>query len=220
MNLAALRLHVRDLTGVFSTDVVSDTLLTTWINESYNEVARERDWDWLESTYVVAMPAAVSGVHTINLPNGTRRVVSAYLVGDNGAVEEIIGTSELDHVEPNDTKVKYDVNFSGVFRFAPEQVAPKTVKVRYSVANVNLSTNTDVPVFAEQFHAMLAYRAAVKVLQFLSDDTNRSEYFISEYGSMLDGMFNLYELDHDSRTFQMGEDGVETRKYFPWFRPA
>ena len=220
MNLAALRQHVRDLTGVFSTDVVSDTLITTWLNESYNEVARDRDWDWLESTYTVAMPAAVNGIHTINLPNGTRRVLSAYIVGSNGDVEEMIGTSELDHVEPEDAQLKYDVNFSGVFRFAPEQESPKTIKVRYTIVNVNLATNTDVPAFAEQFHAILAYRAAVKVLQFLSDDTNRSDYYLSEYASLLSGMYSLYELDHDYRTFQIGVDGVDTRKYFPWFRPS
>jgi len=219
MNLSALRQHVRDLTGVYSSDVVSDTLINTWVNEAYNEVARERDWDWLEQTHSGLVPAPVAGIHTINLTNGTRRVLSAYLINDNGQVEEMSQVPELDHIENDDPKVSYDVNFSGVFRFTPEQRTDLTVKIRYTRTNVNLATNTDVPSFDEQFHVMLAYRAAVKVLQFLSDDTQRAETFLNEYGVLLAGMYDLYELDHDSRTFQLGENGLNTRKYFPWFRP-
>jgi hypothetical protein len=33
-------------------------------------------------------------------------------------------------------------------------------------------------------------------------------------------MYAMYELVHDNRPFQMGEDGVQTRRYYPWFRPA
>lgn len=220
MNLSALRQHVRDLTGVYSTDVVSDTLVNLWINEAYNEVARDRDWDWLEQSYTAAVPAPVSGVHTINLANGTRRIITAYLVNTNGSVEEMVNTPTLDSVEDDSPKVYYDVNFSGVFRFTPEQPLDYTVRIRYSAANVSLSSDSDVPAFDEQFHAIVAYRAAVKVLQFVSDDTPRSEYYLNEYASLLAGMYSLYELDHDYRTFQLGEDGVNTRKYFPWFKPA
>lgn len=220
MNRNALTTHVRDLTGIYSTDVVSDTLIQMWLNEAYNELARERDWDWLETTYSGAIPAAVNDVHTINLPNGTRRVLSAYLISDNGYVTEMVQAPELDSVERNDTQVKYDVNFSGVFTFAPEQEIPSTVKIRYSRTNVDLATGTDSPVFDGQFHVALAYRAAVKVLAFVSDDTGRSDFYMAEYSGLANGMYELYELDHDARTFQLGQDGTETRKYFPWFRPA
>jgi hypothetical protein len=131
----------------------------------------------------------------------------------------MVQVPELDHIERDDPKVAYDVNFSGVFSFTPEQRTDLTVKIRYTRTNVSLATNTDVPSFDEQFHVMLSYRAAVKVLQFLSDDTPRSETFLNEYAILLSGMYDLYELDHDSRTFQLGENGLNTRKYFPWFRP-
>lgn len=221
MNRNALTTHVRDLTGIYSTDVVSDTLIHVWLNEAYNEMARERDWDWLELTFDGALPAAVSGTHTINLPYGTRRVLSAYLVGSNGYVEEMVQLPELDSVETYDIGVKYDVNFSGVMRIRPEQAdLPKTAKIRYSRTSVELASGTDEPVFDGQFHVALAYRAAVKVLAFVSDDTPRSEFYLAEYQNLLLGMYELYELNHDYRTFQLGQDGLETRKYFPWFRPA
>lgn len=213
MNRSELTIHVRDLTGIYSTDVVSDTLIHIWLNESYNEVARERDWDWLELTFDGVLPAAVSGTHTITLPHGTRRVLSAYLVGDNGYVEEMVQMPELDSIEPQDDDVYYDVNFSGVVTIRPEQTdLPQTAKIRYSRTSVNLTSGTDEPVFDIQFHVALAYRAAVKVLAFVSDDTSRPEFYLAEYQNLLLGMYDLYELNHDSRTFQLGQDGLETRR--------
>lgn len=219
MNRSALTQHVRDLTGIYSTDVVSDSLIYTWLNEAYGEIARERDWDWLETSYSGNVPAAVDGIHTINLTNGTRRVISAYLIGTNGEVTEMVQVPTLDDIEPDESRPKYDVNFSGVFKFAPEQDVNKTVRIRYSRTSVDLTTGTDEPVFDSQFHVALAYRAAVKVLAFVSDDTDRSEFYLAEYQNLLLGMYGLYELDHDYRTFQMGQDGIESRKFFPWFRP-
>jgi hypothetical protein len=220
MNRTALNAHVRSLTGTYSTDVVTDDLINTWLNESYAEVARDRDWDWLESTYSVSVPAAVDGIHTVTLPSGSKRVLSAYLVDDSGQTEEMVNYPELDSVRPTDAGVFYDVNFSGQFRFTPEQSTDKAVKIRYTQVNPEMSSGTDSPVFADQFHVMLAYRAAVNVLMFISDDTNRSEFYLAQYQSLLLGMYDLYELDHDYRTFQLGQKGSETRKYYPWFRPV
>jgi hypothetical protein len=220
MTLTELIQYVRDLTGIYSADVVSDGLISRWINEAYGEVARDRDWDWLEQTFVGAVPAPVDGVQSVELEDGSRRVLSAYLVGENGEVKEMVQVPDLNSVEPRSNEVKYDVDFAGVFTFAPEQVTTKTLKIRYTAVNVELEEGADEPAFDVQFHPMLAYRAAVKVLSFTSDDTKRSEFYYSEFSSMLQGMYTMYELDHDYRTFQLGQDGLETRKYFPWFRPA
>lgn len=219
MTLTELTTLTRELTGIYSTDVVSDALIQRWINESYNEIARSRDWDWLESNQSAALPAAAGGVHTIVLTNGTRRVLEFYLVRDDGSVEIPTELANLGSVEPYD-KPRYDVNFAGQVTLAPVQDEPFTYKIRYLSQNVNLASGSSVPVFAEQFHAALAYRTAVKVLAFVSDDTNRSNYYMTEYGVFLDGMVTLYELSHNNDGFQMGQDGVLTRRYFPWFKPA
>lgn len=225
MDTTELTQYVRDLTGVQSTDLVSDTLILRWLNESYNEVAQERTWDWMESTYRAPLPAWTDhdpslnfGYHAFTLPNGSRRILSAYLVNDNGAVTELIQTSDIDHVEVDDPKVKYDVLYEGSVRIVPKQDDNYSVKFRYTQAWVSLLEG-DYPAFAEQFHAILAYRTAVKLLDFMSDDTQRSEKYSIEYQRLLNQMVGFYELDHDYRTFQLGQDGVDTRKYFPWFRP-
>ena len=220
MNRSALTLHVRDLTGIISADVVSDTLIHTWLNEAYNEVARERDWDWLEETHTGAVPAAVNGIHTVNLSNGTRRVLSAYIISPNGDTDEMTQYPELDGIMPDDSGVRYDVNFAGVFKFTPEQDVNKTLKIRYSRTNVSLASGTDEPVFDSQFHVALAYRAAVKALAFVSDDTTRAEYYMAEFSNLIEGMYGLYELDKDNRPFQLRENGVDTTRNFPWIRPA
>jgi hypothetical protein len=102
MNLTQLIAYTRDLTGVYSTDVVSDTLVTRWINEAYREVERKASWPW----------------------------------------------------------------------------SPITL----------LSSGSNIPAFDEQFHQVLAYRAAVKVLGFLSDDTKRNEVYMAEFAQLLQDM--------------------------------
>jgi hypothetical protein len=39
--------YVRQLTGVFSQDILSDDLLLFWLNEAYSELARSYTWPWL-----------------------------------------------------------------------------------------------------------------------------------------------------------------------------
>lgn len=235
MNIIDLTTRVRQLTGVYSSDVVPQELIYGWINEAYAEVSRERDWDWLEITEVQALPAWTvapqhsTGAHIVQLENGTRRIISAYLVSSGGEVEEMIQVPTLNDIEPSASGVRYDVNYTGEVRIAPEQDATKSVKIRYSRSNLVMlpyesgefgEIPVGSPVFANEFHTILAYRAAINVLAFIADDTKRADFYASEYDRMLDGMVNMYELDHDYRSFQLGQDGVETRKYFPWFRPA
>jgi hypothetical protein len=102
-----LRTYTRDLTGIYTTDIISDDLLGRWINEAYFEVGRMHKWSW------------------------------AGLVTTLG--------------------------------------------------------NSDSPAFPAQFHQVLAYRAAVKVLQFESDDTKRSEFFMNEYNILVADMYK-YDL--------------------------
>ena len=218
MNLNQLTTYVRDLVGIYSTDVVSDTLIKRWINESYNELSVLREWDWLEHGVTGTLPDAVDNVHQISLPNGNRRVISAFLVKNEGIVE-MAQVATLDDIERSESYPRYDVSYSGVFRVAPEQPNDTQYRIRYTLSNVELG-DSDSPLFSSQFHAILAYRAAIKVLGFVADDTPRSQVYSGEYASLLDSMISFYELDHDYRPFQMGGDGQRTRRYYPWFRPA
>jgi hypothetical protein len=107
VTLNELRIYVRDLTGIHSTDLVSTDLLTRWINESYNELARAQKWPWVSSM-------------------------------------------------------------------------------------TELSAESHTPVFDAQFHSLLAYRVASKVLGIQADDTSRAELYGQEYTTLYEAMVQFY----------------------------
>ena len=110
MNLTELKTRVRDLTGVYAVDVLSDSLLTAWLNEAYQELDRAQDWD--AATVPWSFTALVNGA--------------------------------------------------------------------------------DSPAFAAEFHPILAYRVAVKVLSMEADDSPRIRVFSSEYDRFLSDMAVAY----------------------------
>lgn len=210
---------VRDLTGIYDKDVVSDAVVKVYLNNAYNEVARLRDWDWLENTESVSMPAFINGVHTVNLTNGTRRVLEAYVVDPEGFSEAILERPSLLDVGVNDYRAYYDVTTAGVVTVAPQQDSTFFLKFRYTRANVNMG-DSDGPLFADQFDMILVFRAAMSVLSQVQAEDGRIALYGEEYTAMLDGMVNYYELDHNTTSIQLGADGLRPVKYYPWFKPA
>lgn len=211
---------VRDVTGVYDNALMSDAMIKLYINQAYNEIARLRDWDWLENTVSVSMPAFTSGKHTINLSNGSRRVIEAYIVDpDNNSVEPMINTPSLISIKDDENLPRYDVTADGVFTFVPEQDSTYLVKVRYIQSWASLG-DSDSPLFSTAFSMILVYRAAINVMAQIAPEDARLGVYSEEYASLLDGMVKHYELDHDSRTLQFNSEGINTKGYFPWFRPA
>jgi hypothetical protein len=49
--------YIRQLTGVFSRDIITDDLILFWINEAYSELARLYEWPWLPITPLAANQA-------------------------------------------------------------------------------------------------------------------------------------------------------------------
>jgi hypothetical protein len=216
--LAQLRRFTKDLSGMYDGSI-SDAMINAFINDAYFELASARDWDWLEANIEVPVPAFTSGKHTINLTSGTRRILDAVLVSPEGTVKRMIQVPTLSDVSDWDNEVKYDVTVSGVMTFAPEQPTDYTVRVRYMTAAPTLG-ESDSPAFLYQFHKILAYRAAVKILVASKPDDPRIGIYSGEYQSMYDSLLAMYELDHDTFIIQMGSEGNNYRSYVPWFRPA
>jgi len=211
---------VRDMTGIYDKDVVSDAVVKVYLNNAYNEVARLRDWDWLENTESMAMPAFVSGVHTVNLTNGTRRILEAYVVDPDGSsADPILERPSLLDIGVNDSRAFYDVTSGGVVTVSPQQDATFLLKFRYTRANVNMG-DSDGPLFADQFDMILVFRAAMSVLSQVQADDGRISLYGEEYSSLLDGLVTYYELDHNTTSIQLGSDGLRPLRYYPWFKPA
>jgi hypothetical protein len=220
-NVSAMTRMVRDLTGIYSNQSLPDSLILVYLNNAYNELSRRHDWDWLEATHEVPLPAPAGGAHQLSLPNGTRRIMEAYIVFKNGDVQEMVNVPNLARIEVNDSNIYYDVDYGGNVVIRPVQSDNEaTLKFRYLRANVDLVTGTDVPSFDTSFRLILPYRAAVTVLSQFSPNDPRIESYEAEFMSLYQGMYTMYELVHDNRSFQLNEDGTRTRRYYPWFRPS
>jgi hypothetical protein len=224
VNRDALVRVVRDLTGVYDATLVSDALIVRYLNNAYQELSHRHNWDWLEGTYSVELsdPSVTyaNDRYTFTLPDPTPVILDALIVTNNGAVYEMRRVPNMDVVEPDGAKVYYDVSYDGVVSLGPKQPADFTVKIRYLKSSVTLPTGSSVPEFDPQFAMILPYRAAVSVMQQVSPEDNRASAYVEEYTSLYNSMYAMYELSHDDRGFQLGEEGLRTRRYFPWFRPA
>ena len=124
--LSGLRTYVRDLTGIYTTEIISNDILSRWLNEAYFELARSQKWSWAPVT----------------------------TLGD-----------------------------------------------------------TDQPAFPAEFHPVLAYRVAIKVLEFEADDTKRAEFYQKEFEALVAAMYknDLQETAYDVTNTMAGLiDNVRT----------
>lgn len=214
-----LKKHFRMLTGVWD-NTISDTAIGNWLNDAYTELAQDKDWPWLEQTATTDFNVN-AGATTQALPNGTRRVMGVYFLGGNydGVPDQWLAAPHLLDIEEHAPRTVYDIADDGVLRWAPELEESGVLRVQY-VKNVTpLSSDSDQPLFAARFRPILAYRAAMRWAS-MGGDKNRVQTFQSEFQSMLEQMVKEYLLDHDSNPLQLGSEGLETRRYLPWFRTA
>jgi hypothetical protein len=214
-----LKSHVRTLTGTWDYSV-SDTAIGNWLNDAYTELAQDKNWPWLEQTATTdfSLPA---GSTTQALPNGTRRVMGVYFVGGNydGVPDQWLAVPHLLDVEKYAPRTVYDIADDGILRWSPELPEAGVLRVQYVRNIVPFVSDSDQPLFATRFRAILAYRAAMRWAS-MNGDKNRVETFQSEYQSTFEQMVNEYLLDHDTNPMQIGSRGLETRRYLPWFRTS
>lgn len=216
-NRGQIRQQVRDLAGAHD-DEISDAMINQWLDEAYNFVAHQREWDWLEST----QQFTVTGVGPYALTNGTRKVLSAQLVDERGVVEEVFERADTVNVNSNRRSAYYDVTSGGSLTLSPAERfdggEAYTLRVRYTRALVNFANDAATPAFAAQFYPLLAYLVAGKTIQFLGGDENRANLCQASANELFDSMVMFYELSHDDTAFQIGIEGRELQQYPYWFR--
>lgn len=219
-NRGQLRDYVRDITGVQS-DTISDALINQWIQEAYQTVARQRTWDWLEST-VTFNDISTVGPHSLGTANP--RVISVQLVDPRGVVEEVFERADTVNVNSNRRAAYYDVNDSaGSITLSPEERFDGgdeyDLRVRFSAQTVTFANDNATPAFHAQFNPMLAYMAAARVLRIIDVETpERADVFDQLAAEMYTDMVSFYELSHDDTAFQIGIEGRELQQYPYWFR--
>lgn len=222
VDLQTMRRTVRDLTGMYSNQQLPDALIDTYLNNAYFELALRHDWDWLEENEVIPMPPAVDGQHDVLLGVESNRMLEAYLLFNSGEVREIVRHPNLDAIEKNASGAYYDFDDIGsTIYIRPVQSNVQSVKVRYLRRVARMVQDSDSPFNLDpRFTMILPYRASIMALSQWSPQDPRIPAYEAEFTALYQSMYSEYELSHDNRAFQLGEDGVQTRRYYPWFRPA
>ena len=202
MNLAQLVQYVRDLTGVYSTDLLSDDLIKQWLDETYSEVNRAEDWPWLLGD---ASGTLAPGSTTITLTNGSSRVREFAIQYPNGVLYQVPSRFSSFQTIDGDDELFYDVSVSGVITLSKALNDPVTYRVSYIKAAPTLSDSLpQASAFPIEFEPLLAYRAAAKTLKFQADTSDRYDSYFMEYATMLEAMTTQLILDDDLGPIQIG----------------
>ena len=200
MNLAALREQVRELTNFRMSSLVSDARIDAAVNEAYMQVAAAEPWTWLVSSSTATVSpsspamtlASCRQVLTVALSDGARTLLldrssrtSADWLVPSGTVPALYA-----FVQPGQLLIQP----------VPDKAYACTVQFIARVAALGAS---DSPVFASEYHAMLAYAAAASLLVQEVDETSRAQAYASFYMGFLDRMRD--DDNHTSLTaVQMG----------------
>ena len=201
MTLAELRTYVRDLTGVYSTDLLPDTLLDRWLQESYSELNRADDWPWLLAMQATVLPI---GTTTVALANSAGRIREVTASKPNHELVQIPSRLGLLQTVQGDDEIVYDISSTGNLVFSKAFKEEVTINVNYMTEAPLLSPTGDATNIPGEYEGILAYRTAVKVLRQQADDSDRSGFYLQEYASMLEDLRTSLIIDNDLGPIQIG----------------
>jgi hypothetical protein len=207
MNLSALRAHVRSLTGIQSTALLTDADLDIFINEAYLDICRSHDWPFLLNQTVLNLN---SGVASYSLPAGVREnsILSVAVLSNDVNRRQLqprnrVSVDNTRGPLPTGEPTEYVV-WRGTIEFWPVPEVSEAVTIRYYEEPAILVLTTDTPVFDSIFHTGIAYAASVKVLIREGDDTERRGYYNAQTLQVTEAMRSDYLVDKDRSLFRLG----------------
>lgn len=248
LDIARLTTIVRNLTGLYDTQTLSNGMAKEIINVAYTEFANLRDWNYASLSVTVPIasipwqesaPLALYPAHSYlfetnhyTATSGLRRVRSVSLIDPDGVTSTTaIFTDDLSEVSESDENVFYTIisdheGLEQVMLIAPEQDADSTLRISYYIPGGRIDTlpgpppATTVFEIPTQFQMLLPYRAAQFALMQIAPDDKRIDLYAAQYGTLLDAFISYDQLSHDNRSFSIGERGKDDPRYVPWFKPA
>ena len=205
MNLSALRDRARALSGIRLQTLRSDEQVDEVINEAYQEVINLSQWSFLRASQQVNLPV---GANSFETPLGFSEVVSVSYTNDGGDTVRLQSTvvDEIDRLRDEESAEPFlyaRVN-DKEFLLWPTPNVNLTLTIRGKQTVQPLKRDSDVPVFDDQFHPMLAYRAASRMLAEEGDDSGRAEFYQQEANVFFARMQQFYTRTPDSSFFVMG----------------
>ena len=204
MTLAELVTYVRDLTGVYSTDLLSDALIKRWLQESYSDMNRDEDWSWMVSSFSGTMPA---GSKYVAIPSSSGRVKEVAIVQPNGNLEGIVSRRSLIQTQADDDGQFYDHEIVGNetrLTFTLSYENDVVVNATYMAAGPILATSGKASLIPEEFEGLLAYKTAIRVLFSQGDDGQRAAFYDKTFYELYEALRTEVVVDEDLGPFQIG----------------
>jgi hypothetical protein len=187
VNLSDLVDRTRSLSGIRLESIRSDEQIETLLNETYEEILGLHPWPFLRGDETVAL---AGGSSDVTLP-ATFRYISAVLADDKRLKQTTL--DELDELGLEEGEpVLYARVSDRVVRIWPTPPAAVAVKVRGQIEFDRLSGSSSQPEFASQFHAIVAYRAAARLLAEEGDDSGRGQAYQNDAAGYLKRMEEYY----------------------------
>lgn len=210
MNLADLVARTRSLSGIRLESLRSDEQIEQVLNESYQEILGLYPWPFLKGSSTVSMAAEAT---SFTVPVTFRYMTGVVMeLGDTQRRLSQITLDQLDEWDADEVgETKYYARVTDRdIRVWPAPEAAATVTVRGQLEFNPLSASNP-PQFADQFHPLVAYRAAVRLLQEEGDDSGRSEAYQFDAASYLQRMEKFYMSSGDIGLIRMGSQREKRR---------
>ena len=205
MNLGALRDRARALSGIRLQTLREDDQVDLVLNEAYQEVISMSQWPFLRGSQDFSVQ---SGQQVFELPVGFSEVTSVTYVDDLGNRTRLNQTTadEIDRLSADEEgdPFFYARVSDRSFELWPIPNKPLQFTVKGKLVVEPLRGDSDTPVFVEQFHPLIAYRAASRMLMEEGDDSGRAEMYQAEAANLFLRMQQFYTRTGDVGLFVMG----------------
>jgi hypothetical protein len=204
VNLSSIRDRVRALSGIKLQTLRSDEQIDIVINESYQESLGMMAWPFLRASEQVLL---VEGNDSFSTPTAFSEV-SSVSFSDNFGHAVRMSPTTVDEIDRLDSEEGEPIYYARVndrdFVVWPTPNKNVTLTLKGKKKEENLQSDSSSPVYDEQFHPMLAYRTAAKILAEEGDDSGRSELYQAEANVLFLRMQQYYIRSGDVGMFVMG----------------
>lgn len=208
MNLEQMRGRVRKVSGFTMPELYEDGDLDTLINEVYLDVCGVEDWPFL---YVDSAEQVDEGEAELELPWPVRTLSS--VSSSKGRLIETT-VDELDELDPDRTGQPelYSRLDDRRLLMWPLPDDGYTLRLRGWREPAQLAADNDSPAFEAEFHPVLVYETAARLLVEFGD-FDRVEGFRGQASDVLSRMRVRYMASKDHGLIQMGGRHRDRRRW-------
>lgn len=207
MNLQSLVDRARSLSGIRLQSIRSDEQVEQVVNEAYQEVLDIYPWPFLRGEDTATLPAGQATISLADDFSENFRYLTS-VVFDTGSRRIRLQQTTMDELDtlPDDEgePQRYARVDDNTIRIWPTTNREGTVEVRGQLEFAALSGPYASPQFSEQFHPLIAYRAAARMLSEEGDDSGRGQAYQMDAAGYLARMEKFYMGTGDAGIIRIG----------------